>query len=85
MSVQEELLLDTFLIDGTSYWLGLTDLAQEGGNRKNMNFFILIRQPYINIISFLQELTDGRKVTRKQTMLTGPLVNQVGLLQRTVF
>ena len=33
MSVQEELLLDTFLMDGTSYWLGLTDLAQEGGNK----------------------------------------------------
>merc|ERR1712062_943023 len=33
MSVQEELLLDTFLIEGTSYWLGLTDLAQEGTYR----------------------------------------------------
>ena len=30
MSPEEELLLDTFLIEGTSYWLGLTDLAHEG-------------------------------------------------------
>ena len=30
MSAQQELLLDTFLIEGTSYWLGLTDLAHEG-------------------------------------------------------
>ena len=30
MSVQEEMLLDTFLIKGTSYWLGLSDLAHEG-------------------------------------------------------
>ena len=36
MSVQEELLLDTFLIEGTTYWLGLTDLAQEG-SRLNLS------------------------------------------------
>ena len=30
MTAQEEMLLDTFLIEGTSYWLGLTDLAHEG-------------------------------------------------------
>merc|ERR1712062_718716 len=33
MSVQEELLLDTFLIEGTTYWLALTDLAHEGTYR----------------------------------------------------
>jgi len=33
MSSQEEMLLDTFLIKGTSYWLGLTDLAHEGTYR----------------------------------------------------
>ena len=32
-SVQEESLLDTFLTDGISYWLGLTDLAHEGTYR----------------------------------------------------
>ena len=30
MSAEEEMLLDTFLIEGISYWLGLTDLAHEG-------------------------------------------------------
>ena len=30
MSAEEEVLLDTFLMEGTSYWLGLTDLAHEG-------------------------------------------------------
>ena len=30
MSREEETLLDTFLIEGTSYWLGLTDLSHEG-------------------------------------------------------
>ena len=33
MSKNEEDLLDTFLIDGTSYWLGLTDLSREGSIR----------------------------------------------------
>ena len=30
MSRDEEDLLDTFLIEGTSYWLGLTDISHEG-------------------------------------------------------
>ena len=30
MSRDEETLLDTFLIEGTSYWLGLSDLSHEG-------------------------------------------------------
>ena len=29
-SAEEEVLIDTFLTDGISYWLGLTDLAHEG-------------------------------------------------------
>ena len=29
-SAEEETLLNTFLMDGTAYWLGLTDLAHEG-------------------------------------------------------
>ena len=29
-SAEEEALIDTFLIDGTSFWLGLTDLGHEG-------------------------------------------------------
>ena len=33
MSRNEEDLLDTFLIEGTSYWLGLTDLSREGSIR----------------------------------------------------
>ena len=32
LDVQEEILLDTFLIEGTSYWLGLSDLAHPGTN-----------------------------------------------------
>merc|ERR1711915_171802 len=32
-STQEESLLDTFLMDGISYWLGLPDLAHEGTYR----------------------------------------------------
>ena len=30
MSREEETLLDTFLIKGTSYWIGLTDMSHEG-------------------------------------------------------
>ena len=30
LSKEEEILLDTFLIDGISYWLGLTDKGNEG-------------------------------------------------------
>jgi len=30
LDVQEEILLDTFLIEGISYWLGLSDLAHPG-------------------------------------------------------
>ena len=33
MSRNEDDLLDTFLIEGTSYWLGLTDLSREGSIR----------------------------------------------------
>merc|ERR1712241_931157 len=32
-SAEEETLLNTFLMDGTAYWLGLTDLAHEGTYR----------------------------------------------------
>ena len=32
-SAQEESLLNTFLMDGISYWLGLTDLGHEGTYR----------------------------------------------------
>ena len=34
MSRDEEDLLDTFLIEGTSYWIGLTDLSHEGFSRE---------------------------------------------------
>ena len=37
LSKEEELLLDTFLIGGTSYWLGLTDKGNEGIH--NSTFF----------------------------------------------
>ena len=30
MAAEEETLLDTFLIKGTQYWLGLSDLSHEG-------------------------------------------------------
>ena len=30
MSREEELLLDTFLIEGDNYWIGLSDLSHEG-------------------------------------------------------
>ena len=30
MSKEEEAILDTFLVGGISYWLGLTDLKNEG-------------------------------------------------------
>ena len=30
LSKEEEILLDTFLIGGKSYWLGLTDKGNEG-------------------------------------------------------
>ena len=30
MSAQEEILLDTFLVQGITYWLGLSDFAHEG-------------------------------------------------------
>ena len=32
MSAQEEILLDTFLVEGITYWLGLSDFAHEGNN-----------------------------------------------------
>ena len=32
MSKDEEDLLETFLIEGTTYWLGLTDFGHEGEN-----------------------------------------------------
>merc|ERR1712066_989595 len=36
-SAGEESLLDTFLMEGTAYWIGLTDLAHEGRFRWQEN------------------------------------------------
>ena len=41
MSPEEEMLLDTFAIEGKTYWLGLTDKAQEG-TRLNISLFEII-------------------------------------------
>ena len=43
LSKEEEILLDTFLIGGTSYWLGLTDKGNEGIH--NSTFFLVTKTP----------------------------------------
>ena len=81
MSAHEESLLDTFLIKGTTYWLGLTDLTTEGSRLKPSLLHI---SRVFNTLSIVQGLIDGRKVTKLQTMLTGLLINLLVVMGLTV-
>ena len=56
MSTEEERLLDTFLVEGITYWLGLTDLAHEGESLNS--FFYLIDFERENIFAFLYEFLN---------------------------
>ena len=55
MSAQEEILLDTFLVQGITYWLGLSDFAHEGESFTSLS---MDGAPLI-----WQGLTGGWKVT----------------------
>ena len=57
MSAEEEMLLDTFLIEGISYWLGLFDLDHEGSK---LNSF----KEYFRPCEFCRDLQMARKSPR---------------------
>ena len=54
-TAEEEMLLETFLIEGVTYWLGFSDLIYEGFER-NTN-------PNCPHMLAFQAHTDGRRVT----------------------
>ena len=65
-SKEEEELLDQFLIQGTTYWIGLDDLATEG--RKNIISITLKTHQYESCLPFMKEDMFGLKVMKQLTM-----------------
>ena len=63
------MLLETFLIEGVTYWLGFSDLIYEGFERKT--------NPNCPHMLAFQAHTDGRRVTSQLNMLTGVKANPV--------
>ena len=76
-SAEEQLALDSFLLNGADFWLGLSDIEQEG-------WIILTITDWCRHLSLLQGCTSGRRAGRRRTTPTGTPTSPTARPRRTV-